>query len=295
MAQHTSSTLLKPRVVQGRGPRRSQLASIAITAFTALLAAGFLWPFLAILGQSFNRIDVRANALSPIPTAFTLQYYEAIVTRYHFERYFLNTILVVASSTILSTLACALAGYAFAKLEFRGRNTLFVLVLAIMLLPTTTMLVPQFVVMRQLGLVNNYWGLILPSMGGSAFGIFLMRQFMLQIPTELLEAGRIDGCSEFSLFPRLVLPNVSGPIAVLAILSLQGGWNSVLWPQILISDDAKQLLMPAIIRLNQSSTGDVFAYPTTICAALVSAIIPVALYLYSQRYFVDALSGTLKG
>jgi multiple sugar transport system permease protein len=291
--QFNSETPLRP--AQRLGVSRSRLMTIITTGFTALLAIVFLWPFLAILGQSLNRLDVRMGALSPLPAAFTVERYTMIITRYHLEQFILNTFTVVLTSTVLSTLASALAGYALAKLEFRGRRIAFLLILAIMLLPTDSMLVPRFIVMRQLHLVNNYWGLILPSMGGGAFGIFLMRQFMQQIPTEMIEAGRIDGCSEFGLFTRLVLPNMQAPMSVLAILSVSAGWNAVLWPQILISDEAKQLIMPAIMRLNTTSGSDPFALPVVISAALLCALVPLSLYLYSQKFFTTTLAGAIKG
>jgi multiple sugar transport system permease protein len=274
---------------------RARRLTIVLTVITLLLAAAFLWPFMSIVANSFNRIDVRMNPLVPIPAAFTTELYNFMVTRYHFDIYLLNTVTVVATSTILSTLASALAGYALAKLDFPGRRIVFFVILAIMLLPTDTMLVPRFIVMRQLKLLNTFWGLILPSVGGGAFAIFLMRQFMLQIPTEMLEAGRIDGCSELGLFSRLVLPNMKAPIAVLAILSVSGGWNSVLWPQLLISDEAKQLLMPAIVRLNVGNISDPYAGPVVIAAALVSALVPLVLYLWSQRFFTNVMSGAIKG
>ncbi|KAB8143097.1 carbohydrate ABC transporter permease [Chloroflexia bacterium SDU3-3] len=280
--------------VQRRLSRERRL-SLVVTACTALLAVIFLWPFMAVLAQSFNRLDVVKNPMSIIPTAFTFELYEMIVTRYHLERYFLNTLGVVTTTTVLSTFASALAGYALAKLPFRGRNIALLLILAVMLLPTDSMLVSKFVVMRQLGLLNSYWGLVLPSIGGGAFGIFLMRQFMLQIPTEMLESGRIDGCNEFGLFLRLVLPNMKASVAVLAILSLSGSWNSVLWPQILISDENMQLIMPAIMRLRNGMSTDAYATPVTIAAAIVCALLPLGLYLYSQRFFTAALAGALKG
>jgi multiple sugar transport system permease protein len=164
-----------------------------------------------------------------------------------------------------------------------------------MLLPTETMLVPQFVVIRELGLLNTYWALILPSIGGGAFGIFLMRQFMLQVPTEMLEAARIDGCTEFGVFVRVVAPVMKAPILVLATLSIRGGWNSLLWPQIVLTDENMQLIMPAIVRLNQLTTADAFARPVAVSAAIVSALVPLLFYLYTQRYFVSALAGSVKG
>jgi multiple sugar transport system permease protein len=188
-----------------------------------------------------------------------------------------------------------LSGYALAKLRFPGRDFLFSIIIGVMLLPTTTMLVPQFVVMKELSLVDNYWGLILPSIGGGAFGIFLMRQFMLNIPTEMLEAARMDGANEFSLFFRIVLPNAAAGIGVIATLSLRGSWNALLWPQVLISDVNKRLLMPAIAMLNQLQVADAYALPVVRAAAILAALVPLGLYAYSQRYFISTLAGAIKG
>ena len=236
-----------------------RLRAIVNTTLAAVLAVVFIWPFLCILGTSFNRIDVWMNPLWPIPAKFSTKLYELMVTEYQFHHYIWNSVVVVFMSTVLSVFASSLAGYALAKCEFPGRNVLFVIILAIMMLPGQTMIVSRFVVMRDLGLVNNYWGLILPAVGGGAGGIFLMRQFMLSVPTEMLEAARIDGSSEFGLFLKIVLPTMKAPLGVLATLSLQGGWNALLWPQILITDEAKMLLMPAIARLNNLSVADPYA------------------------------------
>jgi multiple sugar transport system permease protein len=271
-----------------------RLRAILNTALAALLATVFVWPFLCIVGTSLNRIDVWMNPLLPVPAAFSTKLYELMVTQYQFHRYIWNSVVVVFTSTALGVFASSLAGYALAKCEFPGRNLLFVIILGIMLLPAETMIVSRFVIMRQLKLVNNYWGLILPAVGGGAGGIFLMRQFMLQVPTEMLEAARIDGANEFSLFLRIVLPTMKAPVGVLATLSLQGGWNALLWPQILITDEAKMLLMPAIARLNNLSVADPYARPVVWAAAITGAVLPLALYAYSQRHFVSAMTGAIK-
>lgn len=281
----------------GRGPRVGyfRLGTIVSTSVATVCAIFFVWPFFCMLGQSFNRLDVPMNPLLPIPAKFTTELYEMMVERYNFHHYIWNSVLVVVTSTALNVFASALAGYALAKCEFAGRDLLFLIILGIMLLPSETMLIPRFVVMRQLKLVNSYWGLILPAVGGGAFGIFLMRQFMLQVPTEMLEAARIDGASEFGLFIRVVLPTMLAPIGVLATLSLRGGWNALLWPQILITDERKMLLMPAIARLNNLTVADPYARPVVLAAAIVAAIVPLGLYSYSQRYFVATLAGAVKG
>jgi multiple sugar transport system permease protein len=273
-----------------------RLRAIVTTVLAAALALVFIWPFFCIVGWTFNKIDAVMNPLTPIPAQFSTQFYELMFGEtYHFQDYILNSVLVSFSTTALSALASTLAGYALAKLKFPGRDLLFSIIIGIMLLPTTTMLVPQFVVMKEFGLVNNYWGLILPGVGGGAFGIFLMRQFMLNIPTEMLEAARMDGANEFSLFFRIVLPNAAAGIGVIATLSLRGNWNALLWPQILISDVDKRLLMPAIAMLNQLQVADAYALPVVRAAAILAALVPLGLYAYSQRYFISTLAGAIKG
>ena len=273
-----------------------RLRAILTTGLAFILALIFIWPFLCIVGSTFNRIDAVINPLSPIPTEFSTQFYQLMFNeKYQIHKYVLNSVLVSVSTTVLSALASTLSGYALAKLKFPGRDFLFSIIIGIMLLPTATMLVPQFVVMKELGLVNNYWGLILPAVGGGAFGIFLMRQFMLGIPTEMLEAARMDGANEFALFFRIVLPNAAAGIGVIATLSLRGSWNALLWPQILVSDVEKRLLMPAIAMLNQLQVADAFALPVVRAAAILAALVPLGLYAYSQRYFVSTLAGAIKG
>jgi ABC-type glycerol-3-phosphate transport system permease component len=255
----------------------------------------FLYPFATLIAATLNNLDALMNPLIPWPKEFTLELYTLAFTKYHFHEYILNTVIVVVASTALSAFASALSGYALAKLEFPGRYLLFGAIIAVMLLPTETMLVPQFVVIRDLNLINTYWALILPAVGGSAFNIFLMRQFMLQLPTEILHAGRIDGCSEFGLFTRIVMPLMKAPILVVVTLSIRGGWNSLLWPQIVLTDEASQLIMPAIVRLNQLTAADAYARPVAATAAIMGALVPLIFYMYTQRHFVSALAGSVKG
>ena len=272
------------------------LKIVFVNVLVLSLAIIFIWPFLSILGWSLNEIDVYTNPLSPIPKAFSLKLYELSFTKYSLGSYLLNTIKVSVIATILGTVSASMAGYALAKLKFRGRNFLFLLVIIMMLLPMTTVIAAKYEVVRNLRLLDSHWGLILPSAGGSAMSIFLMRQYMLRMPTEMLEAGRIDGCSELGLFFRLVLPNMKAPFFVLATISLAAQWNELMWPIIVISTDSKQVIMPAIARLSQGITGsDPYAIPAMTASALLVALVPLALYAYSQRHFVETMGGSLKG
>lgn len=289
-AVQSAATIAKPAAL-----RRSVLSSVLLTGLAIILALLFIWPFLSILAWTFNDINASMNSLIPIPGKFTLKVYEMMITKYKFHTYLWNSVWTSAVITILSTLASAFAGYALAKFRFPGRDVLFGIILGVMLLPMGTMLVPQFVVMRDLKLVNSYWGLILPTVGGGAFNIFLMRQFMLSIPTEMLEAARIDGADEFRTFFTVVLPNIAAAVGVVATLTLRGAWNSLLWPQFIISDNAKQLIMVAIARVSQMGVADPYASFITPAAAIVAALVPLALYSYSQKYFVNTLAGAIKG
>ncbi|MBN1220843.1 MAG: carbohydrate ABC transporter permease [Anaerolineae bacterium] len=286
-SQNTGRIFLSRRV-----PRQRFL----LTTFAVIASIIFLWPFFVLVANSFNSIDVYMNPLVPWPKEFTLRAYQlAFGEKYSFQNYVLNTVLVVTATAALGTFVASLAGYALAKLQFPGRNILFAIIMAVMLLPTETMLVPQFVVVRDLGMVNTFWGIILPGVAGSAFGIFLMRQFMLQIPTEMLEAGRIDGCTEFGLFTRIVVPIMKGPILVLATLSVRTVWNALLWPQIVLSEETKQLLMPAIVRVRSLTVADPYALLIATAVAILGGLVPLVFYMYSQRFFVSALAGAIKG
>jgi multiple sugar transport system permease protein len=273
-----------------------RVRAILTTAIAAVLAIIFIWPFLCIVGATFKPLDAAfSKPVWPIPNQFSLKIYQLVFgEQFHFQDYIWNSIKVSAIATVVSVFASTLSGYALAKLHFPGRDLLFSIIIAVMLLPTTTMLVPQYVVMRDLKLTDTHLGLILPAMGGGAFGIFLMRQFMLGIPTEMLEAARLDGANEFALFSKIVLPNASAGIGVIATFSLRGNWNSLLWPQIMISDNAKQLLMPSIVMSNQMMAGP-YNLPVVWAASAVAALVPLALYTYSQRYFVATFAGALKG
>jgi len=292
--QTQTSTMPVSKIYHPLRFRRSTIATIILTSLAIILAVLFIWPFLSVLAWTLNDVDASMNSLIPIPGRFTLHVYQLMLSRYRFQDYLLNSLWTSIAITILSTFASALAGFALAKYQFPGRNILFTIVLAVMLLPLGTMLVPSFIVMRDLGLVNNYWGLILPTVGGGAFNIFLMRQFMLGIPTELMEAARIDGANEFRIFSHIVAPNTKAAMGVVATLVLRGAWNNLLWPQIIISDNAKQLIMPAIARVNELGVADPYARIVTPAAAIVAAIIPLLLYSYTQRYFVSTLTGALK-
>jgi multiple sugar transport system permease protein len=275
--------------------RPSVTMSILITLFVAVMGFIWLYPLVCVVGLTFNRLDALMPALTFMPKIFTLEVYTRLITDYHLDKYVLNTLNVAFGSAILTVLSATMAGYAVSKMRFKGRETIFYFILATMLLPAQATMAPTFVLYRQLHLLNTHLGLILPALGGGAYNIFLMRQFMLRMPDEMLDAGRIDGCNEWKLFRYLVLPNMAGPVLVLATLAVNGAWTQLIGPQIFIFDLDKQLIMPAILSINQAGVADPYAYVATIAAATACTLLPVALYSYSQRHFMSALAGAIKG
>jgi ABC-type glycerol-3-phosphate transport system permease component len=275
--------------------RPSSFLAILITFLAFLLCGLWMYPLACTVGMTFNRVDAVMTPLVVFPKIFTWEVYHRLVSVYHMQDYFLNTLNVAFCSALLTVLSATMAGYALGKMRFRGRDTIFIFVLATMLLPAQATMAPTFVLYKKLHLINTHLGLILPALGGGAWNIFLMRQFMLRTPDELLDAGRIDGCNEMKLFYRIVLPNTVGPVLVLATLAVNGAWTQLIAPQIFILDLSKQLIMPAILSIYGALAYDPYGLVTTVAAAFVATILPVALYSYSQRHFMSAIAGAIKG
>ncbi|MHB8635838.1 MAG: carbohydrate ABC transporter permease [Fimbriimonadaceae bacterium] len=199
-----------------------------------------------------------------------------------------NSFVIAASTTLGSMLFCALAGYAFAKHRFPGRDALFLTLLATMMVPATVLLVPGFLLMRDFGWLDTWWPLIVPGMAG-AFGVFLARQFMHKIPDSLIESAKLDGCGEVRVFRSIVLPNVKPLLATLGILTFLGSWNSFVAPLIMLLDEKKYPL-PLVISLLQGR----FPYKDNVqMAGAVISIAPVLLlFLVFQRQIVQSLAGS---
>ncbi|PZS07886.1 MAG: ABC transporter permease, partial [Chloroflexi bacterium] len=209
-----------------------------------------------------------------------------------FPRYFLNSVIVAALVTIGNLFFDSLAGYAFARMRFPGRNFLFFLVLGTMMVPAAMTLVPVFVILTKMGWIDSYEGLSVPFMV-SAFGIFLMRQFFQAMPVEIEEAAKLDGLSRFGMYWRMALPLARPALATLAVLTFQGSWDSFLMPSFIASSDNMATLPVGLQRFS-------FQYQTLwpqVMAGSMVVILPIlVLYVFAQRFFVEGLSsGSVKG
>jgi multiple sugar transport system permease protein len=277
---------------QAHGRRRG--GSIWIYLALAIGLVFLVGPFLWMVASSV-KTSAELHHVPPtwIPQTFTLDNYSTIFTKLNFPQYFINSVIVATLVVGSNLLFCSMIGYALAKLRFRGKSAVFLIVLATIMVPQTVYLVPLFVLMSNLGFVNSYAGLILP-FAAQAFGVFLMRQFIQGIPDELLEAARMDGAGEFTVFGRVVLPLLGAPLATLGILTFLGSWNNFLWPLIIATSDQMYTLPVAVATF---SIGQNAVDYGLLMAGSVVLIAPVLLlFLLLQRFVQQGIATTgLKG
>jgi multiple sugar transport system permease protein len=271
-----------------RGWARPALLYAALLVGLVLLLGPFLWMVLGSLKTQQELLRVPPTWLPDEPT---ISNFGSLFDRLAFGRYFWNSTVVAVAITVSNLLFCSMLGYALAKLRFFGQRPLFLTVMATLMVPSTVVLVPLFVLMTNLGLVNTHLGLILPTAAGP-FGVFLMRQFMLGIPDELLEAARVDGASEWRLYWQIALPLAGPALATLAILTFMQAWNAFLWPLVNSTQDEMYTLPVALAVFargeHQSNYG-------LLMAGSVVIVTPVLIvFLALQRYFTQgiALTGT---
>jgi multiple sugar transport system permease protein len=271
--------------------RRSE--SIALHAL--LIAGGIvtLFPIFWMLSASFMSSG-EATSLPPhlVPHTPTLGQYRELFVRLNIGRAFFSSTVIASIVTIGSVLFSSMAGYAFAKLRFPGRQRFFGILLIALIIPPQVGMLPLFLLMKQLHLVNTYWGAIIPSLA-TVFGIFLIRQFMLSVPQELLEAARLDGASELRIYWSVVLPLARPILATLATFMFMSTWNDFMWPLIILSDQAHYTLPVAIANLNGEHVLDV----ELMMASSVLTVLPVLiLFIVLQRYYIAGLmAGSVKG
>jgi multiple sugar transport system permease protein len=264
---------------------RSALRFVVLLAGGLIFGSVFLY---AVLSAVKPPDEVLGTKLWPSEwrwSNFTLPFKEA-----PFARYYLNSVVVGVSVTLLNVVTCTLAGYSFAKFEYRGRNVLFFLVLATLMIPLEVIYVPLYALVYKLGWVNSFLGLIIPS-GTSAFGIFLMRQSMESVPDELIDAARIDGAGELRILRSVVAPMMVSPMAALALFIFMANWDSHLWPLLVASDDAHRTLPVGLAAMQANNLGS-SGIPTMMAAAVLALLPTLILFLALQRKFVEGVTMT---
>jgi multiple sugar transport system permease protein len=260
-----------------------------------LIAMAFfaLFPLLWMLSVSFMQHGEASTFPPPLlPAHATLANYHELFERAGMGRYLLNSAAVAGAATLLSLLFNMAAGYAFAKLRFAGRERVFQGLLSALVIPAQVAMIPLFLIMKWLGLVNSYGGVIVPALA-SVFGIFLVRQYARSIPDDLLEAARIDGAGELRIFATIVLPLLKPIVVTLAIFTFLASWNDFMWPLIVLSDQAWQTAPVALAGLSREHVQD----NELMMAGSVVTIIPVLLLFFVlQRHYIQGLLlGSVKG
>ncbi|MFE7440258.1 carbohydrate ABC transporter permease [Streptomyces chartreusis] len=283
----TAETAVKASRPRRTGRVRKPLLYTVASVGLLVMAAPFLWMALSAFK---TRQDLTASPPVWIPTTWTLDNFSALLDQLDMPRYFLNSLIVAVLVTVSNLLFCSMLGYALAKLDFSGRSKVFGLVLAALMVPGNLMILPLYVLMNSMGLIDTYAGLVLPFAAG-AFGVFLMRQFMLQVPDELLEAARIDGAGEWYIFWRIVLPLVKPALATLTIFAFLGSWNNFIWPLIATNDPDKYTLPVALATFANDPNRTVAGGNGMLMAGSLLVVLPVLLvFAVLQRHFTQGIA-----
>ncbi|MGA9749156.1 MAG: carbohydrate ABC transporter permease [Nocardioides sp.] len=259
---------------------------IALGIGLILMVIPFLWMAVSAIKPES---EIRRVPPTWLPETFTWANFDELFTRLDFTTYFVNSIVVATAVTVGNMLFCSMLGYALAKLEFRGKRLLFVLVLGTLMIPGVVTFVPLFVLTVNLGLANTLTGMVLPFLAGP-FGVFLMRQFMMSLPDELIHAARVDGASELRIFSSVIMPLCWPALATLGILTFLGSWNNFLWPLVVATNEDKYTLPVALAlyAVGQNST----QYGLLLAGSVVVVIPVIVVFLFLQRHIMQGISMT---
>ena len=276
--------------VETRGNRKvlQMVLTYGIMIFVALL---ILLPLLWMLSTSLKpKAEWFKLPLRWIPESPTLTNYTNIFNNPStpIARWFFNSVLIASITTVLVLAVDSLAAYAYARMNFPGRKAIFAIMLATLFLPGMMFLVPNFLTVYRIGLLNNYMGVIIPAMAG-VFGVFFLRQFFESIPIELEEAAEIDGANRFQIFYIMVLPLAKGALATLGILTFLGSWNDFLWPLLVLKDRTLQTLPPGMRTLQGAYTSE---YGLMMAGAVIVAVPVLVIYIALQRFIVQSVAST---
>lgn len=266
-----------------RRAARSLLLHGALVLAALLSLAPLLWMVSASLMPAGE-----ATAYPPrfLPQRVTFEHYRALFTRLDVARYVLNSAVLSLLITAVSLVLNSMAGYAFAKFRFAGRDRLFRLLLAALVIPGQITMLPLFLMLREMGLINSYLGVLVPGLA-SIFGIFLVRQYALSVPDSILDAARIDGAGELRIYWSMFLPSVRPVLVTLALFTFLGTWNDFLWPLIVLTDESLYTLPVALANLLGEHAQDT----ELMMAGAVMTVLPVVLvFLALQKYYIEGIA-----
>lgn len=262
---------------------------VVLYAFLITVSILMIMPFIWMISASLkSELEVFSFPIKWIPETIKWSNYEQVWTKVPFLTYYLNTIKIAVSVTVIQLFTCSFAAYAFSKLKFPGRDTIFVGYICTMMIPYQVIMVPQFMIIRILGLVDTHMALILTA-AFSPFGVFLFRQFFMSIPDELSEAAKIDGCGEFRIYSQIILPLAKPAAASLVIFTFVDRWNDFLGPLIYINSDKMKTLQ---LGMRNFQTEYASSYALIMAAAVCASIPTIIVYLIAQDFFVEGIAAT---
>ncbi len=274
------------------GPRRMPTGRLVgwIILHVVIIAGAIVmvFPFLWTVVTSVTPGAGIGGTPSLWPTDPSLQAYATLFSERPFARIIGNSLLLAVATTLAQLVTSATAAYAFSRLPFRGQNVVFALYLATLMIPLQVLIVPLFVEIKALGLMNTVVGALLPTLA-SAFGIFLLRQAVNQVPRELDEAATIDGAGHFRIFWSIILPNIRPALATLTVFAFMGSWNSFLWPLIVLRTPELQTLPVALAGLQGQYTT---AWDVIMAGSVVSILPMLALYIFAQKYVIQGVASS---
>ena len=265
---------------------RRHLPNTALLIVLVIGACVTLLPYVWMVSSSLKtEAEVFTAGISFMPAHPSLEAYEKALVKTQVARYLANSLFVSLGETVLVCFTSVLAGYAFARLRFPGRDLIFLIVLGTMMIPTQVTMIPSFILIKWLGWIDTYQGLIMPR-AVMAFGVFLMRQFFMTIPYELEEAGRIDGCNRPRLLVQIMMPLTGPALATLAIFSFTNAWNEFFWPLIVTTSEEVKTIQVALATMKG---GEVVEWTTLMATVTMSALPTLVVYLLLQRYFTKGI------
>ncbi len=265
------------------------LAAILMQMLLIVLALLVLIPLIWLI---FSAFKPEKEIISWPPTffskTFTMDNFLTVNKRINISQYIINSVIYAFGTTSLAVVVNSLAGYAYARMKFKGKNFLFLMTLATMMVPFQVVMVPSFLVVFKMGMYNTYWGLMIPRVAVAA-SIFMMRAAFSGIPKELEDAARIDGLNELGIFTRIMLPQVNSTLICMVVLSINGSWNDLLWPMLVATDTKMRTLANGLALFVGQHT---IQYGAAFAGALISIMPMFLLYLFGQKYFVEGMVGS---
>lgn len=280
-----ADTAIRPTIERTGTPKAGM---VLLGIVVALGAVAMFFPFFWTIITSISPGAGLSVTPQLIPENPSLDAYTRLFTERPFGRVILNSFGLAAATTAVQLITSATAGYAFSRLPFRGRSIVFAVYLATMMIPLQVLIVPLFVELKTFGLLNTYLGALLPTFA-SAFGIFLLRQAINQVPRELDEAATIDGAGHFRIFWTIVLPNIRPALATLTVFAFMGSWNSFLWPLVVLRSPELQTLPIALAGLQGQYTTE---WDIIMAGSVVSVLPMLALYIFAQKYVIQGVASS---